>query len=176
MNKSDRQYRFSEIMSAISMLPSIDMADDSSEGAEDWVLPYLTKGVSDSKLRDAILCQAMREDEEFKFKLVATLSNSAKASIKQKFEADEKPDSDDMEALGISANILWSLNQDVALYGLLGMLGTICAQFDVELPPISTAFLRGAGGIHNFGKLDPIKILSDEISPLDMRNALYEKD
>lgn len=176
MNKTDRQYRFSEIMSAISMLPSVDMENGDSEGAEDWILPYLTKGIADSKLRDAIICQTLRENEEFKFKVVATLSNSAKLSIQQKVEADESPSDDDMEALGISANILWSLGQDVALYGLLGMLGSICARFDLDLPPISKAFLKSHAGIAQFGKIDPLKILSEEVTPKDINTALYEED
>ena len=74
----DKKYRFLELMSAVSMLPSIDMADtQEAEGSEDWLFPNLTKDIADGDLRDAILCQALREDVEFKFKLVAGRSPEA---------------------------------------------------------------------------------------------------
>ena len=172
----DRKYRFLELMSAVSMLPSVDMEDNElAEGSEEWVFPNLTKDIADSDLRDAILCQALREDIEFKFKLVACLTNSVRMSVRSKMDNDTKPNEDDLEALAISANVLWAEGQVTALYGLLGMLGSICAQFDLKMPELATAFLRGNRGIEGFGKLDPLAIINGDVGLHDI-DLLTQED
>ena len=172
----DRKYRFLELMSAVSMLPSVDMEDNElAEGSEEWVFPNLTKDIADSDLRDAILCQALREDIEFKFKLVACLTNSVRVSVRSKLDNDTKPSEDDLEALAISANVLWAEGQVTALYGLLGMLGSLVAQFDLKMPELATAFLRGNGGIEGFGKLDPLAIINGDVGLHDI-DLLTQED
>ena len=164
MNTEERTYRFGEIMSSVALLPELTMEDDvaeeEAESAQDWVLPNLTKGLSDSKLSEAILCQVQREDDEVKFKLVALLTNSAQRGIHERMEQDEAPTDDDIEALAISANILWSAGQTKGLYQMLGLISNICSQFDMSIPELGTTFIRPNGGIEYFGKLDPLKILA----------------
>jgi hypothetical protein len=164
MNAEERTYRFTEIMSAVSMLPELDMENEETEGAEDWRLPNLTEGLSDSKLRDAILCQTFKEDSQFKFKIVANLCNSALTSIRAKVEDDGNPNEDDLEALAISANILWELGQTRALFGMLGMIGSTCEQFDLEVPNLAQAFIKGNGKISAFSKRNPYDILQDSLT------------
>lgn len=159
MNNDDRKYRFHELMATISMLPDVDMESGDSEGAEDWVFPNLTKGLADKQLRDAVLAQVFRNDSEFAFKAVATISNSALASIRAKQEADDKPSKDDLEALSISANILWGIGQTTALMGMLGMIGSVCGNFELDTPDLAKAIFRGNDKAEAFGKLDPISIL-----------------
>jgi len=172
----DRKYRFLELMSAVSMLPSVDMEDNElAEGSEEWVFPNLTKDIADGDLRDAILCQALREDIEFKFKLVACLTNSVRVSVRSKMDNDTKPSEDDLEALAISANVLWAEGQVTALYGLLGMLGSLVAQFDLKMPELATAFLRGNKGIEGFGKLDPLAIINGDVGLHDI-DLLTQED
>lgn len=178
MNKAERLYRFGEIMSAVGLLPDIDVDDDSqseigSEIAKEWLLPSLS-GVSDSKLSNAILCQAQREDVEFKFKLIALLTNSALRSISDSAEKDEKPSEDDLYAIAISANVLWSEGQVKGLYQLLGLLSTVCNNFDMKVPILATAFLRTNDGIENFGKLDPIALLSGELTSDDVDGVMNQ--
>lgn len=179
MNVAERKYRFSEIMSAVSMLPTVDMDSNDEadvENAGDWVLPNLTKGLSDTKLVNAILCQAHREDSEFKFKLLALLTNSAIKSINARMESDSEPNPDDVYALAISANILWGDGQAKALYGLLGMLGSYTASNDIKLPDLATAFLRPNSGIEKFGKLDPFALLEGEVSQDDVQGVMSQDD
>lgn len=178
MNVEERKYRFSEIMSAVSMLPEVDMESDDDEDIEnagDWVLPNLTKGLSDKKLVNAILCQAHREKDEFKFKLLALLTNSAMRSMNE-LDDDEKPSKDDIYALSISANILWGDGQAKALYGLLGMIGSLTARYEMKLPDLATAFLRPNSGIEKFGKLDPFALLEGEVSPDDVKEIMNQDD
>lgn len=178
MNTDERKYRFAEIMSAVSMLPDVNMHDDSDvpDESQEWLLPNLTKNVSDKKMTDAILCQALREDTEFKFKLLALLTNSATENINRCVDNDSKPTDDDMGALAIGANLLWSEGQITALFGLLGMIGQACARFELKVPKLCKAFLVGNEGINNFGKLDPYALLEGNVSKLDVRNTTTQDD
>lgn len=178
MDTLERKYRFSEIMSTVSLLPDIQMTDDSLpeevEMVTEWVLPNLTKGLSDEPMKNAILCQAFREDEEFKFKLIALLTNSAQEGLVQAKEADTKPNNEDLEALAICANILWAEGQAKGLFQLLGMLGSVCTAFDVEIPSLATMFLRSNSNVSGYGKLDPIAILEGSVSDSDISKAAKE--
>lgn len=164
MNSAERLYRFSEIMSSVNLLPELTMEDDiaeeEAESAQEWVLPNLTQGLSDSKLGEAILCQILREDEQTKFKLVALLTNSATRSVHECMANDTAPSEDDIEALAISANVLWGTGQTKGLYQLLGLMSHICSQFDLDIPELGKAFIRPNGGIENFGRFDPLEILA----------------
>jgi hypothetical protein len=166
MNVAERKYRFSEIMSTVSLLPDISMDDsDANEGAEiaqEWVLPNLTMGLSDKRLQNSIICQALRENTEFQFKIVALLTNSATNSIQQKIDNDDKPSDEDVEAIGVGANILWSIGETTGLFQTLGLLGSLRANFDVSLPTNAYNFLRSNGGVEAYGQLDPLSILEGE--------------
>ena len=164
MNADERTYRFTEIMSAVSMLPEIDMDSGDTEGAEDWRLPNLTVGLSDKKLRDAILCQTFKEDEQFKFKIIANLTNSAMTSVMAKVNDDQPADEDDLEAFAISANILWELGQTRALFGILGMLGHTCEKFELDVPDLAKAFIKTNDKVTAFGLRNPYEILNDSLT------------
>lgn len=177
MNTQDRKYRFGEIMSAVGLLPELQMSDDlaelEAETAQDWVLPNLTKGVSDMGIANAILCQVQRENTEFKFKLIALLTNSAMKGLSE-CEDDDKPSEDDLYAIAICANVLWGEGQVKGLYQLLGLLGGVCGKFDVRVPDLATAFLRPNDGIENFGKLDPIALLEGEVTSDDVQGVMNQ--
>lgn len=164
MNTAERIYRFSEIMSSVELLPEITMEDDSAqeeaETAQEWVLPNLTKGLSDEALSEALLCQVQRANDEEKFKLVALLTNSATKAVKEAMAEEIQPSADDMGALAISANILWGEGQTKGLYQLLGLMSHICSQFDMDIPELATTFIRPNCGVEYFGRFDPIAILS----------------
>jgi hypothetical protein len=178
VNTEERKYRFAEIMSAVSLLPDVDMEsdEDAPDEAQEWLLPNLTKNVSDRKVGDAILCQAMREDTEFKFKLLALLTNSATENINRCVDTDSVPSDDDMTALAIGANLLWSEGQVTALFGLLGMIGQTCARFSLKVPNLCKAFLADNEGVQNFGKLDPYALLEGSVSKKDVKNTLSQDD
>ena len=179
MNKEERVYRFGEIMSAVGLLPDLEMSDEvaeaEAEGAQEWILPNLTKGVSDVSMTNAILCQVQREDTEWKFKLIALLTNSAMQGLNESVEYDKEPNKDDLYAIAICANVLWGEGQVKGLYQMLGLLSSVCSKFDMRIPELATVFLRPNDGVENFGKLDPIALLEDEISLDDVR-AIMNQD
>jgi hypothetical protein len=178
MNKEERVYRFGEIMSAVGLLPDLEMSDEvaeqEAEGAQEWVLPNLTKGVSDVSMTNAILCQVQREGTEWKFKLIALLTNSAMQGLNESVEYDKEPSKDDLYAIAICANVLWGEGQVKGLYQLLGLLSSVCSKFDMRIPELATVFLRPNDGVENFGKLDPIALLEDEISLDDVREIMSQ--
>lgn len=180
MNKAERLYRFGEIMSAVNMLPELtmedDVADEEAESAQDWVLPELTKGLSDRLLGEAILCQIQREDMQAKFKLVALLTNSATKAIHNCMENETEPSADDVQAIAISANILWGEGQTKGLYQMLGLLSHICSQFDMKIPELATAFIRPNKGIENFGRLDPLELLAGKTTASDVEGTFQDGD
>ena len=179
MNNEERKYRFSEIMSAVDMLPSIEVdspvTPESAEMVGEWILPDTTKGLLDERMKNAILCQAFRENDEFKFKLIALLSNSALKGFREARENDTKPSEEDLQALAICANILWADGQAKGLFQLLGLIGNVCSNFEVPLPTLSTVFLRSNNGVDRYGKLSPISILEGNVSYDNVRNALAEE-
>lgn len=172
LSVEERKYRFGEIMSAVGLLPDITMGDDvaeqEAEGAQDWILPNLTKDVSDIGIANAIMCQVQRESADWKFKLIALLTNSAMKGLSECAEYDKKPNKDDLYAISICANVLWGEGQVKGLYQLLGLLGSVCANHDMKIPDLATAFLRSNEGIENFGKLDPIALLEGEVTQDDV--------
>ena len=179
MDVLERKYRFSEIMSAVSLLPEISMqdelSDEEAEVAKEWLLPNSTSGFEDMKVRNAVICQAMREDTEFKFKLVALLSNTALQSIAEARDKDTKPSDADLQALAVSANILWAGGEARGLFQLLGLLGSVCGTFDMELPSLATTFLRSNSSVERYGKLDPFDILEEKITREDIEKAVKEE-
>jgi len=178
MNTEERVYRFGEIMSAVGLLPDLDMSDEvaeaEAEGAQEWLLPNLTKGVSDVSMTNAILCQVQRENTEWKFKLIALLTNSAMQGLNESAEYDKEPSKDDIYAIAICANVLWGEGQVKGLYQLLGLLSGVCSRFDMKVPELATVFLRPNDGVENFGKLDPIALLQDEISLDDVKEIMNQ--
>lgn len=180
MNKAERLYRFSEIMSSVELLPSLtmedEMSDEEAKSAQEWLLPNLTKGLSDKYLSEALLCQIQRENEEYKFKLVALLTNSATKAFHDCKENDTEPSDDDLQAIAISANILWGIGQTKGLYQILGLLSHVCAQFDRKIPSLATAFIRANNGVESFGRLDPLALLAGDVTPSDVMQAVQERE
>lgn len=168
---SDLKYRFDELITTINLLPD----EPEAEEMGDVVFPNLTRDLHEPELYTAILCQTMKGDEEFRVKMCATLSNSAMTNIM----ANEKPNEDDLYALAISANIMWATGVGSILLTHLGMIGTLCSKFDLEVPELATLILRGNSNADKFGELDPYRILKGEYTIEDiLRHASHvaEKD
>lgn len=180
MNKQDRKYRFTEIITAVELLPEVDMSNNESEGSEDWVLPNLAKGLDDLKLREALLCQAFKSDsDEFAFKLLALLTNSAMTALRRSEGDDTLMGNQLQEALGalsVSTNILWARGQSTALLGLLGMVGQVCAHYEVTAPDMVKAMFKGNDTIHRFGKLDPYEIMENAVTVKKLTEVMNEGD
>lgn len=158
---SDLKYRFDEIITAVRLLP------DEPEDEAVILLPNLTRDLHEAELFTAILCQTLKEDDEdnFQIKMITALANSAIQSIS---DSDDEPTEDDIYALSVAANIAWACGSSTTLFQIVGLLGKLVAQFDLEMPDLATAFLKGNKGAERFGELDPYKILNREYSPSDI--------
>lgn len=167
---SNLRYRFDELITTINLLPA---NEDITEDMEiDPLFPNLTRDLHEPELYSAILCQTLKGDVEFRHKMSATLANSAMTNIMQNHEANE----DDMYALAIAANILWATGAASELFSTMGILGRLCDQYEMELPDLATAFLRGNRRASNFSKLDPYKILAGEYDPQSMLREALDDD
>jgi len=163
MNAQDRKYRFLELMSAVSMLPSIEGSD--MEQVTDWVFPNGTLGFLEEELDQAIIAQALQSEEEIQFALVATITNTAIKSVMnrtQNGELDGVDCSEEVEALGVALAILWATHRIVPLMGLMGTIGTLCAQYGL-MPPSSMAnWIHNPDSASHYKTKDPIKLALGE--------------
>lgn len=119
MNLTERKYRFTEIVTAITLLPELN------EQEEVPVLPNGTLGLADGNLKSALASQCFREGEEFGNKLVNALVGSAMKGIAGKEKDEQPPSKDDMSAYGLAMSIAWSHGEIPYFLVLSGMLATI---------------------------------------------------
>lgn len=157
MNTQERQYRFAELMSAVHLL------DPESENPQ---LPQGTLGLSDGKIKSAIMAQTLRESDEFQGKFINALANTALNHNHDEYGDPTPPNEDDLSALVIAIHIAWAVGAINPLLGLLGVMGRIQQYFDIELPDDLPLIFRPNGEANGFKKLDPLKILDDSISPV----------
>lgn len=158
----DLKYRFDEVITAVRLLP-----DDPDEVDGHIVLPNLTRDMAETELFTAILCQTMKETDEdnFQIKMITALANSAIESIGN---SEDEPSEDDLYALATAANIAWACGSADTLFQIAGLMGKLVQMYDLKLPDLATAFLKGNRGVDKFGNLDPYKILNHEYSPADI--------
>ena len=155
MTTEERRYRFSEIMTAVHLTPTMDKA----ESGDDFRLPNGTAGLSDGKLRSAIMCQVFKEDEEFSARLVNALANTAMESIQQ----HDKPSDDDMYALSIAIHTCWGVGAFNPLLALLGVTAKISDNFEVDIPEDISLIFRPNGHAQMFGKFNPLEMLDEDM-------------
>lgn len=162
MNTQERKYRFTEIVTAITLLPD--------ELEEVPVLPSGTLGLSDGSLKSALVSQAFREGEEFSNKLTNALVGSAMTSIRE----SDNPTEDDMSAMGLAMSLAWAHNELPYFLALSGMLAMIYEKHhtddncDYILPSEVLAILSGNKKAKNFSKFEPYDLLEDKITPADL--------
>lgn len=159
MNTDERKYRFTEIATTIDLLPEVNMESLDQPETDDWKLPNGTIGLSDSKLFSALICQTLKGAQDYRFKMVATLSNTALSSIREKDNRDEAPSDDDLTALCIAINVLWAEGVANGLFQMLGMMSSIVTRYDLDMPELATAIFRPQSAVEKFDLLDPIRIL-----------------
>jgi hypothetical protein len=160
MNQDELNYRFSEIATTIDLLPEVNMEGESPD-TDEWRLPNGTLGLSDPTLYSALLCQAIKGEQDYRFKFVATITNTAIDSINNKVTHDQEPNEDDLTALAISINVLWAEGVAGGLFKVLGLMANILERHDgLEMPNLATAIFRPNENVDMFGKLDPIEILN----------------
>jgi hypothetical protein len=165
MDTQERKYRFTEIITAITLLPD-------GELDEVPTLPNRTLGLSDGSLKSALVSQAFREGEEFSNKLVNALIGSAMTSIRE----SDNPTEDDMSAVGLAMSLAWSHNEIPYFLALSGMLAMIYEKHhsddncDFIIPSEVLAILSGNKKAKDFAKFEPYDLLEDKVQPSDILN------
>ena len=157
MNTKEREYRFLELMSAVSMLPSVEMEGDDIPESEEWVFPNRADGLSDEKIARAVLAQTLQEDGEFQFKVITTLCNSAVISLKEKEQGANC--SDEVEALGLALVILWATYRVVPMMGLMGIVGKICSDYNLHPPMSLGSWIENPKGADHYKDENPLELV-----------------
>lgn len=158
----ERKYRFTEIVTAITLLGELD--------DEIPTLPNRTIGLSDSNLKSALASQAFREGEEFSNKLVNALVGSAMMNIKE----TDNPSEDDMSAMGLAMSLTWAHKEVpyfLALSGLVSQVFEKCANEDNKdyiIPSEVLAIVGNGGKATTFAQFEPYDLLDDKISVSDL--------
>jgi hypothetical protein len=151
--------RLTEVLTTIDLLPEVDMSSDVEEDTDDWLLPQGTIGLSDPALYSAILCQSLKQGSDYRFKMVATMCNTAVRSMRN----TDSPTTDDVHAIAIAINILWAEGAGAALLNTMGLLGQVCSKTDVETPDLALLVFRGNRNVDKFGQLDPYTVIDGDI-------------
>jgi hypothetical protein len=162
----DLKYRFDEIVTTVLLTPDEPSDEDYENGL---LLPNLTRDLHEPELYTAILCQTFKsheanKDEEFAQKISALLVNSTMQSVIDNEGASE----DDLYALALAINISWAQGSPQFMFRTMGLLGALTSKFDMEVPDLACAVLKGNNGANKFGKLDPYRILEGNYDPMDM--------
>jgi hypothetical protein len=157
----ERKYRFTEIVTAITLLPRLSEIDDVP------TLPNYTIGLSNHNLRSALISQALREGEDFSNKLVNALIGSAITSINEN-DNDKIPTQDDMSAIGLAMSLAWSHQELPYFLSLSGLLASIWEknhdrvdECDYLLPSEVVTILTAPKGVLEFSKFEPYDLLDD---------------
>ena len=162
MTFEDLKYRFDELMASVELLP-----DDPDEIDGIPTFPNLTRNLSETEVYNAVICQSLKGGEEFRIKMCALLTGSARVSIEKAIESDSKPSNDDLYALAITANIMWASGAEELLH-ILGMIGNFCSHFEVDVPDLVTLLIRPNQRVEKFGQLDPYKVLEGAYTQEDV--------
>jgi len=161
MDSTERKARFTELMTTIELLP--DFEDESYEP----MFPNGTLGLSDGNLKTAIMAQAMREDDDFRGNLINALANTGFESCRNKHDADEQVNDDDLGAITLAIHIAWASGALTPMLMLLGGLGKMLAVMDVEVPDDLPLIFRPNASVEaKAQKFDPIFLLDAGLEDL----------
>lgn len=155
MDTKERKERFTELMATLELLPSIE--DDNYEP----IFPRGTLGLSDGRLKTAIMAQALRtEDEQFLGNLINALANTGFEACQAKGEADETPNDDDISAVTLAIHVAWASGALAPMMLLIGGVSRMLAAFDLDTPEDLTLIFRPNGSMKDKAmKFDPIALL-----------------
>lgn len=161
-----RKERFTEIVT------SVELYQEDNEDTPH--LPNYAEGLSDGALRQALISHAFREGEVFTHRLTNILMGSAVMSLNDR---QERPNEDELHALGLSANLAWSMGQLPYLMNIYGIVGKLVTVFeDLDLPEDFSIILRPTGRVKDFGKLEPYALLEENVTPSDIIALTHDID
>lgn len=164
MNTQQAKDRFNELVFTINLLsdePPTDPTEDRS-----WTFPRLSEGLADPRVFQAVICQALKGDTDFRLKMASVLTASAVSHMADTEE--HKPTEDDIYALATSANILWAIGAVEGTIMTMGMIIKACMHFDLEVPDMISQLLRPNGNVDKFGKLNPYDIIDGKVANQDI--------
>ena len=151
-----KEYRFTEIVSTISLLPEVDIDSDDIT-IEMLMLPNGTDGLDEDLFR-ALMTQAMHETDDWRAKLYSTLLNTAMTAVMERDSILEQ----DLWAFTLAANVAWAGQAGVSAMKALGLLAHSAESADLEVPAYAFSFWKDPEGAQSLANENPYQFLGGE--------------
>ena len=150
---NSKEYRFTEIVTAISLLP-----DDTEEVTQEMLmLPNGTDGL-DEDLYRALMTQSMHEDDDWRAKFFTTLLNTTMSAVMERESILEQ----DLWAFTLAANVAWASQAGASAMKALGLLANTADSAGMEMPDYAFSFFKDPKGARVLVNQDPYEFLGGE--------------
>ena len=150
---NSKEYRFTEIVTAISLLP-----DDTEEvTSEMLLLPNGTDGL-DEDLYRALMTQSMHEDDKWRAMFFTTLLNTTMSAVMERESILEQ----DLWAFTLAANVAWASQAGASAMKALGLLAQTAESAGMEMPDYAFSFFKDPDGAKVLVNQDPYEFLGGE--------------
>ena len=150
---NSKEYRFTEIVTAISLLP-----DDTEEVTQEMLmLPNGTDGL-DEDLYRALMTQSMHEDDDWRAKFFTTLLNTTMSAVMERESILEQ----DLWAFTLAANVAWASQAGASAMKALGLLANTADSAGMEMPDYAFSFFKDPKGAKVLVNQDPYEFLGGE--------------
>ena len=150
---NSKEYRFTEIVTTISLLP-----DDTEEVTQEMLLlPNGTDGL-DEDLYRALMTQSMHEDDKWRAMFFTTLLNTTMSAVMERSAILEQ----DLWAFTLAANVAWASQAGASAMKALGLLANTAESAGLELPDYAFSFFKDPDGAQVLVNQDPYKFLGGE--------------
>ena len=150
---NSKEYRFTEIVTTISLLP-----DDTEEVTQEMLmLPNGTDGL-DEDLYRALMTQSMHENDDWRAKFFTTLLNTTMSAVMERESILEQ----DLWAFTLAANVAWASQAGASAMKALGLLAHTADNAGMEMPDYAFSFFKDPKGARVLVNQDPYEFLGGE--------------
>lgn len=152
---NSKEYRFSEIVTAVSLLEGFN-----HEEHDDFpTLPNFTDGLENMNLINALCVQSTKESDDWRLMFYASLLKSGMVHV-----MNEKTVTDaDLNAFALAANIAWISKEGSSVLRALSILYTTTESCGADIPEFAYVVLDNPAGVAEWSaSLDPYAILRGE--------------
>lgn len=148
-----KEYRFTEIVTSISLLPE----DSDDLTAEMLVIPNGTDGI-DEPMYQALMTQAMHESDTWRMYLYNALLNTTMSSVMERSEILEQ----DLWAFTLAANVAWASQAGSSAMRALGLLANTADSAGLDLPAYAFSFFKDPESAQVLSSENPYQFLGGE--------------
>jgi hypothetical protein len=156
---NEKEYRFTEIVTAISLLEVVATTfEDNDEITPEMLkIPAGTDGL-DEPLFQALMTQAMHESDTWRMYLYNSLLNTAMSAVMERESILEQ----DLWAFTLAANVAWASQAGTSAMRALGLLSASAESAGLELPDYAFFPFKDPEGAQALASENPYQYLGGE--------------